>query len=76
MRTGDVPARFFGDAQMFYIPRRNRMDLMQPAELAIIAAMNAVEEMAEDTRLTEAVILLSQAREKVADFIDGVAKSE
>lgn len=53
------------------IPRRNRIDLMTPAELAITNAMEAVEEAGCDTRLTEAVILLGEAREKVADFVDG-----
>ena len=53
------------------IPRRIREDLMHPTELAILAAQRAVEEMPADTRLTEASILLSQARDKVADFIDG-----
>ena len=52
------------------IPRRVRMDLMVPAELAIVKAKYAVEDMPADTRLTEAVILLSQAQEKVADYVD------
>ena len=46
------------------IPRRIRIDLMTPGELAICNAIDAVEAMGADVRLTEAVILLSQAREK------------
>jgi 3-oxoacyl-[acyl-carrier-protein] synthase III len=52
------------------IPRRCRIDLNTPAELAIRAAMEAVEMAGADPLLTDAVILLDQAREKVADFVD------
>jgi len=53
-------------------PRRNRSDLMSPAELAITTAMGAVEEAGADVRLTEAVNLLGQARDKVADVVNGI----
>lgn len=53
-------------------PRRNQMDLWCPAEKAIHDAMQAVEAMTADTRLTAAVVLLGQARDRVADFVDGV----
>ena len=53
------------------IPRRNRLDLMSPAELAIYNAQQEVEKAGADVRLTDATILLSQARNKVADFVDG-----
>ena len=52
------------------IPRRIRQDLMTPAELAITEAMAKVEELPPDERLTAAGILLQQAREKVADYVD------
>lgn len=52
------------------IPRRCRLDLMTPAELAIYNAVQAVEEVGADPLLTDAVVLLQQAREKVADYID------
>jgi len=52
------------------IPRRIRLDLATPAEIAIRAAVDAVEKAGADVLLTDAVILLGQAREKVADFID------
>jgi hypothetical protein len=54
------------------IPRRAYVEKMVPAELAIRNAMLAVEEMGADTRLTEAVILLEAAKDKVSDFVDGV----
>ena len=50
--------------------RRNRIDQMSPAELAIMAAIEAVEMAGCDTLLTDAVILLSEAQEKVADYVD------
>lgn len=58
------------------IPRRSRLDLNQPAELAIYEAMLAVEKMPADTRLTHAVIKLQEARDLVADFIDGVNETK
>lgn len=54
----------------YQIPRRSRIDLLTPAELAIVAAVEAIEEAGCDVLLTEAVILLSEARDKVADFVD------
>lgn len=61
------------DENKIYIdgfPRRNRIDHYVPAETAIRNAVLAVEVMPADVRLTEAVILLGQAQEKVADFVD------
>lgn len=52
------------------VQRRIRIDLMTPAELAIRNAMIAVEEVGADPLLTDAVILLQQARDKVADYVD------
>lgn len=53
-------------------PRRIRIDQLTPAELAIYEAVQAVERAGADVRLTEAVILLQRARDRVADFVDGV----
>ena len=53
------------------IPRRNRIDKLTPAEKAIHDAINKVEIMDADERLTQAQILLAQAQEKVADYVDG-----
>jgi hypothetical protein len=52
------------------IPRRFRLDQQVPAELAIRDAMLRIEEMPADPLLTEAVVLLEQARSKVADWVD------
>lgn len=51
-------------------PRRIQVDLMTPAELAIREAMRIVEDAGADPLLTDAVVLLGQAKEKVADFVD------
>ena len=51
-------------------PRRIRWDKMTPAEKAISEAVKLIEEMPADTRLSEAQVLLAQARDKVADFVD------
>ena len=48
---------------------------MVPAELAIRAALLAVEDAGCDVLLTEAVILLGEAQDKVADFVDGAHPS-
>lgn len=54
------------------IPRRSDLRLNTPAERAIRAALEEVERSGCDVRLTDAVVLLDEAREKVADFVDGV----
>ncbi len=55
-------------------PRRNRVDLNTPAELAIRDAILAVEKVGASVGLTEAVILLGKAKDLVADFVDGIEK--
>ena len=52
------------------MPRRNRLDLNTPEELAIRNVIDMVEKMGADVKLTEAVIALDKARGLVADFID------
>lgn len=54
------------------IPRRVRWERLTPAERAIFAAVEAVEALPADVRLTDAVVLLQAARMKVADYVDGV----
>lgn len=56
-------------------PRRNQMQQWVPAEWMIYDAVQQVESMGADVRLTDAVILLGRAQERVADFVDGVALS-
>ena len=52
------------------IPRRIRIDLMNPAEKLIYESMLEVEKMGCDIRLTEAITLLSKAKDMVSDVID------
>jgi len=54
------------------IPRRIRIDRLTPAERAIYDALIAVEAVGAHPLLTEAVVLLQEARSKVADYVDGV----
>jgi hypothetical protein len=54
------------------IPRRIQIDKLSDGEKAIYDAVQAVERMGADVRLTNAVILLQQAREQVANFVDNV----
>lgn len=53
-------------------PRHIQMQQWCEAERKIYDAMQAVEAMAADVRLTDAVVLLGAARDRVADFVDGV----
>lgn len=52
------------------IPRRAIIDQNTPAELAIHNAIQEVEKMGCDVRLTKAVILLSEAKDLIADVVD------
>ena len=59
------------------IPRRIDINRMTPAELQILACVDTVEKMGAKDRdhtkhenLMQAVTLLQDAREKVADYID------
>lgn len=56
------------------IRRRNRIDLCTPAENAIRAAIQAVESMGADERLTDIIIDLDRAREKLADYVDATSE--
>jgi hypothetical protein len=55
---------------MSEMQRRRRLDLLTPAERAIVDAVDAVEKVGADERLTNAVILLGRARELVGDYLD------
>lgn len=52
--------------------RRNRLDLMKPAERSIYDALQEVEKIGADPKLTEAVVKLQQAKDLVSDFIDAI----
>lgn len=56
----------------YEVPRRIDIQRYVPAEHAIRAAVDAVEAMPADPRLTDAVCLLAKAKDRVADFVDGV----
>jgi hypothetical protein len=51
-------------------PRRSRLDLCEAAEKAIYDAMQEVEKLGADERLTNAVVKLSEAKDLVSDYID------
>lgn len=51
-------------------PRRSRLDLCEPAEKILYDAMQEIEKLGADERLTNAVIKLAEARELVSDYID------
>lgn len=51
-------------------PRRNRIDLHTAAESAIRHAIQVVEQAGAHPLLTDAVVLLSEAQNKVADFVE------
>jgi hypothetical protein len=55
------------------IPTRCDLRLMTPAELAITEAMRVVEEAGASVALTDAVNLLSEARNRVADHAEGLS---
>ena len=50
--------------------RRQQLDKCTPAELAIYKAMEEVEKIGADVRLTDAINKLNEARNLVADFVD------
>jgi hypothetical protein len=51
-------------------PRRCRLNLLTPPEIALWQAIRMIEESGSHPLLTEAVTLLQQAREKVADYVE------
>lgn len=56
--------------------RRSDVTRATPAEQAIRRAMEAVESLPPDERLTHAVIALDAALTYVADYVDGVPLRE
>lgn len=51
-------------------PRRNHIDRLTPAEAAIGEAICEVEKAGAHPLLTEAIQLLTWAKNRVADFVD------
>lgn len=60
----------FRDDPEFDVPRRADRYRMTRAELKILSAVQEVELVGADPLLTDAVVLLQQARDKVADYVD------
>ena len=50
--------------------RRINVNLLTPAELTILKAIQEVEKLNADVRLTVAVVKLGEAKDLVADYID------
>ena len=57
-------------ANEMHIPRRVYVPSWTAAERAIQAAVDEVEKMGADVRLTDAIILLGAAKSAVADVVD------
>jgi len=55
-------------------PRRNRLDLNTPTELAIHEAIQQIERMPANEKLTEAVVILIKAKSLVSDYVDSEYK--
>lgn len=52
------------------IPRRCRLDLNTPAELAIYNAMQEVEKLGADPVLTNIVSVLATSKDLLSDFLE------
>lgn len=57
-------------------PRRNRLDLNTVAEKAIYDAIQEVEKVGADPKLTDIVVMLGKAKELLSDFVDDKAESK
>lgn len=52
------------------LPRRAILFQMKPEEAGLLHLTKEIERIVADTRLTDAVVLLGQAREKLGDYFD------
>lgn len=50
--------------------RRFRLDLHTPAELAIYNAVQEVEKLGADVRLTDIVVMLGKTKDLLSDYVD------
>lgn len=57
-------------SQISDFPRRIRLDLMTPEELGIYNMVGEVEKLGAHPLLTDVVVLLAEARNKLADWVD------
>jgi len=62
----------FGNTKKYNmeISRRNQLDKCTSAELAIFNAMQEVEKVGADVKLTQAIGKLQEAKDLVSDFVD------
>jgi hypothetical protein len=51
-------------------PRRSKLQEMVSAEKMIFEAIQEIEKMGADVLLSDAQLLLQQAKDKVSDFVD------
>lgn len=51
-------------------PRRATLEKMTPAELAIYNAIQEVDKVGADVKLTQAIQKLSEAKDFVSDYVD------
>lgn len=58
------------------IPTRCDLRFMSPAERAIRHAMDEVERAGASAALTDAVVLLGKARDRVADHVEGILEPD
>lgn len=68
--SAPAPRKGKKENTMNQIPRRAYLDKMVPAERAIHDAIQAVEVMGADERLTDVVIALGAAKDKLSDYVD------
>jgi hypothetical protein len=52
------------------IPRRIRLDLLTPEELALVNMVEQIEKLGAHPLLTDVVVLLGKARSKLADWVE------
>lgn len=52
------------------VPRKNIISMQQPAEWKIVEAMSEIETLGADVLLTDAILLMQKAKEKVSEYID------
>lgn len=52
------------------IPRRTRLDMMTPPEHTLRNAIQIIEDLGAHPLLTDAVVLIGQAKDKVSDWVD------
>ena len=58
------------------IPRRCQLDLNEASEIAIQNAVDEIEKLGADVTLTDAIQLLSKAKELVSNYIDEKLKTK